>query len=498
MSTVPIPGTVRMVDLDGVSNLQHGKDNKDIILIPQPTKHPDDPLNWSPKRRLNSSIWQVIWAFFGAGFINGLTPAYLLIQEDTGISIADINTGNGLMYLFFGFGNLITQPLALNYGRRPAAVISILVTSFLVLWSSYMKNAAEWYANRILIGIFYSGIECLIELCITDTKFIHERGFHMGFYNWSLFGGPFLAPIPAGFLADAAGWRWINRMYFFVGLAVSIGCFFFFEETMFYRPHVAQEFIDMDQNATGEKLDPTNSRDKTSNPAETSAVEELGETFVTKTYLQRLKLWGHRDPRQPNTFIKNFWLPFYLFKYPSIVFSGILVGSVLSWFNVLLGTIATVFGSVPYNFSTNMIGLTYLACLIGTTVGCLIAGDLNDRLAMIMARRNGGVKEPEARLWAALVPFILHPAGCILYGVGAAHEIHWVGLCFGIGLVTLAIVMGSTLALSYTIDCYKEIAGVALITVIIIRNCMGKFAKNSGSFRMLSDNLSQVSLSRML
>ncbi|KAF1810054.1 MFS general substrate transporter [Eremomyces bilateralis CBS 781.70] len=475
MSSLPVPGTVKLVDLQGTSNLHHGKNQKDIILVPQPTEDPNDPLSWSSRRRLISTLIQMAWTLLGSAHINGLTPAYLLIHEETGITIFQLNTGNGLMYLLFGFANLITQPYALNYGRRPAAVFSMLITSFLVLWSSFMNSAAEWYANRILIGISFSAIECLIELCITDTKFIHERGLHMGLYNWGLWGGAFIAPIPAGFLAEAAGWRWINRMYAVVGFLLTIACFFLFEETMFYRPHVdgIVDAEDDTKKADVRALAEKNTDDEKASQSSGLSVEQVGETYQVKSSVQKLKLWGHRDPRQPNTFMKFFFLPFELLRYPSIVFSGILVGGILSWFNVLLGTISSVFDGDPYNFSANMVGLTYIACLIGCTIGCLISGWLNDSIATFVARKNNGIKEPEARLWVAIVPFILHPAGCVLYGVGAAKGIHWVGVCFGLGVLTCAIVMGSVLALNYCVDCYKEIAGEALITVIIIRNCMG-------------------------
>ncbi|KAF9891711.1 hypothetical protein FE257_003723 [Aspergillus nanangensis] len=494
MPDVPIPGTVRLVDLEGSSNRQHVKGQSDIILIPQPTRDPNDPLNWSPRRRLNASICHVAWVLFGSGVINALSSAYLIIEEETSISMTDLNLGNGLMYLFFGWGSMLSQPLALNFGRRPSAVISIFITSFLVLWASFMKTSAEWYANRILVGIFFSGIESLIELCVTDTKFTHERGFHMGFYNWSLYTGAFLAPIPAGFLADAAGWRWINRMYFIVGIVLTVLMFFFFEETMFYRGGTADEFLAAESSApptaTREtkpassspssspssypSLSPKSNEDSTPELSHSqSPAEEPGEFYQIRPYAQRLKLFPPRDPRQPNTFFKFFLLPLYLMRYPSIVFSGILIGGVLAWYNVLIGTMAQVFGNAPYNFSTNMIGLTYLACFLGASLGCLMAGWMNDSLATFIARRNNGIKEPEARLWAAVVPLVLHPAGCVLYGVGAAHGIHWVGLCFGLGLVTLGIVMGSTLALSYCVDCYKEVAGESIVTVIIIRNTIG-------------------------
>ena len=57
----------------------------------------------------------------------------------------------------------------------------------------------------------------------------------MSFYTWVLFGGAIVVPIPAGFLADAAGWRWINRMLAIIGFIIAIATFLFFEETMFYR-----------------------------------------------------------------------------------------------------------------------------------------------------------------------------------------------------------------------------------------------------------------------
>ncbi len=44
-----VPGTVRLVDsqheLRGIS------ERGDIILVPQPTSNPEDPLNWSPWRK---------------------------------------------------------------------------------------------------------------------------------------------------------------------------------------------------------------------------------------------------------------------------------------------------------------------------------------------------------------------------------------------------------------------------------------------------------------
>jgi hypothetical protein len=73
----------------------------------------------------------------------------------------------------------------------------------------------------------------------------------------------------------------------------------------------------------------------------------------------------------------------------------------------------------------------------------------------------------------ALVPLILHPVGCILFGVGASHGVHWIGLAFGLLFIVGTFPIGSAIAINYIIDSYKEISGDALVTMICIRNSMG-------------------------
>ena len=52
-----IPGTITLVDLEHTLATQHlNGGNSDIVLVPQPSDDPDDPLNWSPRRKLLSTI----------------------------------------------------------------------------------------------------------------------------------------------------------------------------------------------------------------------------------------------------------------------------------------------------------------------------------------------------------------------------------------------------------------------------------------------------------
>lgn len=80
--------------------------------------------------------------------------------------------------------------------------------------------------------------------------------------------------------------------------------------------------------------------------------------------------------------------------------------------------------------------------------------------------------EPEYRLWLYTALVITVPGGMLLWGVGAAHQIHWVGMMFAMGALGAAITIGCQLPISYCIDCYRDLGSDAIVTVILIRNTM--------------------------
>lgn len=57
-----VPGTVHLVDLDHTMHAQHAG-NGDIILDPSPSSDPDDPLNWTPRRKLMATICSNLYAY---------------------------------------------------------------------------------------------------------------------------------------------------------------------------------------------------------------------------------------------------------------------------------------------------------------------------------------------------------------------------------------------------------------------------------------------------
>jgi hypothetical protein len=51
-----VPGTVHLVDIEHALHSRHAGSGGDIVLVPTPSNDPDDPLNWTPRRKLTATI----------------------------------------------------------------------------------------------------------------------------------------------------------------------------------------------------------------------------------------------------------------------------------------------------------------------------------------------------------------------------------------------------------------------------------------------------------
>lgn len=105
----------------------------------------------------------------------------------------------------------------------------------------------------------------------------------------------------------------------------------------------------------------------------------------------------------------------------------------------------------------------------------MYSGWFGDKFALRAARRNGGVREPEQRLWLLTASCILVPVSLILWGVGASRNVNWGGLIVGMGMIGCSTGVGSSLSLGYALDSYKDLGGEMMISVIIVRVSLHHF-----------------------
>src|SRR5215471_8268559 len=69
------------------------KENSDIVLLPQPTNDPNDPLNWSAWKKA-VAILSILW-FSGMGgwIVGGISPAIVIIGKEFDKDLTDTVKG---------------------------------------------------------------------------------------------------------------------------------------------------------------------------------------------------------------------------------------------------------------------------------------------------------------------------------------------------------------------------------------------------------------------
>lgn len=207
-----------------------------------------------------------------------------------------------------------------------------------------------------------------------------------------------------------------------------------------------------------------------SHPHDGSTYTDHLRTQPPRTYVQTLKLYNGR-------LIQDSWLrvafrPFILFAYPAVLWSTLVYSLSIGWLIVLSETVASVYRVAPYNFSALGTGLVYLSPFIGGILGTAIAGKCSDLIVRFMSRRNGGLYEPEFRLVMAFPVMISTCIGLMGFGWSAQVHDRWIVPTFFFGLISFGCSLGSTTAITFCVDSYRQYAGEALVTLNFSKNVL--------------------------
>jgi MFS family permease len=158
--------------------------------------------------------------------------------------------------------------------------------------------------------------------------------------------------------------------------------------------------------------------------------------------------------------------PFILYLYPSILWASMVYALSVGWLIVLSESVSLVYKNRnTYNFDSIQTGLVYLSPFIGGVLGTAVAGRVSDVIVRFMARRNDGVYEPEFRLVMAIPIAITSVIGLMGFGWSAHERDNWFVPTFFFGVISFGCSLGSTTAITFAVDSYRQYAGEALVTL---------------------------------
>ena len=187
-------------------------------------------------------------------------------------------------------------------------------------------------------------------------------------------------------------------------------------------------------------------------------------TQPAKPFVKTLKPWNGRL-RHDNWF-KAAFRPFILFAYPAILWSTLVYSLSVGWLIVLSESVSAVYRNRDtYNFTALQTGLVYLSPFIGGILGTAVAGKVSDVIVRFLSRRNDGIYEPEFRLVMAFPVAITTSIGLMGFGWSAAERDAWIVPTIFFGIISFGCSLGSTTAITFAVDSYRQYAGEALVTL---------------------------------
>ncbi|KAI0886102.1 MFS general substrate transporter [Annulohypoxylon maeteangense] len=187
-----------------------------------------------------------------------------------------------------------------------------------------------------------------------------------------------------------------------------------------------------------------------------------------KSFTQQLKV--HHGRLNQDRWWKAAVRPLILFSYPSVLWSAAVYACSIGWLIVISESVAVIYREGIYQFNALQTGLIYISPFIGGVLGTAVAGKVSDIIVRAMARRNGGLYEPEFRLVMAIPVTVTTVIGLMGFGWSASVDDPWIVPTVFFGVVSFGCALGSTTSITFCVDSYRQYAGEALVTLNFSKN----------------------------
>jgi len=469
-----LPGTYRLIETPDQAATSHLKKYGDIVLSPQPTNSPNDPLNWSLPRKYWHCILLCFITALTAATSNDAGSAQDGMNAEYGISYNAMNTGAGVLFIGIGYFTLLISPAAWLYGRRITYLVCMTLGVAGAIWMARVQTTEDSIWNQLFVGASEACAEANVQLSLSEIFFQHQRGATLGVYVLSTSIGTYLGPLIAGYVADRIGWRWIGWLSVIISSCTIVVLFFTLEETLFDRSAYDVGTIDGVHQTSG-TLEPHSDHEKTADFNKTTSDVPHAESEVPKTYWQRIQLIT-LAPNVVGTGCKQYFNRLLhtlrVFSFPAVIYSGLQWGAQDAWLTFYLTLEEDNWYDPPWNYTDVGVGIMNVPTLIGAVIGCFWGGWLSDRFVEWRAKKRNGIREAEDRLWMMYPCAIISPVGMLLFGIGTANGWNWPVPYVGLGFIGFGWGCAGDLSMAYLMDAYPEMVLEGMVGVSVINNSL--------------------------
>lgn len=496
-----LPGTRRMFDSEGQMLLVPGGDanslkkHGDIVLVPQPTDSPNDPLQWSLVRKIWHTALVCFVTALTAATSNDAGSASDGFNEVLGIDYSYFNTGAGVLFIGIGYWTLLSSPLVHLYGRRLLYLFAMVLGLGGNLWFGFAQTASDTIWSQLFVGASESVAEALVQLSLMDLWFEHQAGAAIGVYVLATSIGTYMGSLIASYISQSyLGFRWVGYMGAVFSGATFLLLYFGLEETAFDRGgYTTMHGLNVTERAAALGSTTTSAAEKkalgessvsasgtATPPAVGDDVERAAAGFAApeapKTYWQRIAVvtpapnlrgWGAQQ------YASRLLHTLKVFTFPAVWYSGIQWGAQNAWLTFYLTVEQDTWYGPPWNYTDGEVGNMNIPTVIGAVLGCCVAGWGSDWFTLWVTRRRGGIMEAESRLWLMALPAIVFPAGMFLFGIGSGLGWGWPVPYVGLGFIGFGYGCAGDLSMAYLVDAYPEMVLEGMVGVAVINNTVG-------------------------
>ncbi|KAF1979282.1 MFS general substrate transporter [Bimuria novae-zelandiae CBS 107.79] len=372
-----------------------------VILVDwYATDDPDNPQNWSSKKKIWTAFVINIYTFVVYASSSIYVSSHGLIMERFGVGDFKASLGLALYVLGYGMGPLIFAPLSevATFGRNTPYITTFALFIILALPTSLVDNLGGLLALRFLLRFF--GSPCLASggASMGDMYSFLTLPYAIGWWVSAAFAAPALGPLLSGFAV-----LWMAGPVFLI--------FFFFV------PETSPSTILLHRAALLRKA---------------SGNEKIRSQTEIKSHGISLK----------NVVVEAILKPLEItFKDPAMLFVNVYIALTYGIYYSFFEVFPLVY-PVMYGFNVGVTGVVFV-CII---VGCIISMAIYFSYLYFFLNpdvRANGLRAQEYRLRPALLACFGPTIGLFLFAWLANPSIHWMGTVVGctIYAITVYIIM---------------------------------------------------------